>query len=46
MKAALNMIGPPVGNPEPPIRPLPDSIRPVLASMLRDLGYRVNDSAA
>lgn len=45
MKAALNMIGPPVGNPEPPIRPLTDSIRPVLAKMLRDLGYQVNDSA-
>ncbi|MFN7629457.1 MAG: hypothetical protein ACK5PZ_21745, partial [Pirellula sp.] len=46
MKAALNMIGPPVGNPEMPIRPLPESIRPVLAKMLRELGYRVNESAA
>jgi 4-hydroxy-tetrahydrodipicolinate synthase len=41
MKAALNMIGPPVGDPEPPIAPLPDSLRGTLAKLLRDLGYTV-----
>lgn len=44
MKAALNMIGPPVGDPSPPIIPLPASIRPTLANMLRDLGYQVRES--
>lgn len=44
MKAALNMIGPPVGDPSPPILPLPASIRPTLANMLRDLGYQVRES--
>ena len=43
MKAALNMIGPPVGDPQRPIQPLPDEYRPTLAAMLRDLGYTVND---
>jgi 4-hydroxy-tetrahydrodipicolinate synthase len=41
MKAALNMIGPEVGNPEPPIGPLPESLRPTLAKLLKDLGYTV-----
>lgn len=41
MKAALNMIGPPVGDPAPPILPLPASLRPTLAKLLRDLGYSV-----
>jgi 4-hydroxy-tetrahydrodipicolinate synthase len=41
MKAALNMIGPEVGNPEPPIAPLPESLRPTLAKLLKDLGYTV-----
>jgi 4-hydroxy-tetrahydrodipicolinate synthase len=41
MKAALNMIGPEVGNPEPPIAPLPESLCPTLAKLLKDLGYTV-----
>ncbi|MFN6400208.1 MAG: dihydrodipicolinate synthase family protein [Planctomycetota bacterium] len=41
MKAGLNMIGPPVGDPEPPIAPLPASLRETLAQLLRDLGYKV-----
>ena len=41
MKAALNMIGPPVGDPEPPVLPLPESYRAVLAGHLRNLGYTV-----
>ena len=45
MKAALNMIGPPVGNPDPPILPLSASLRPTLAALLRDLGYQVNEVA-
>ena len=44
MKAALNMIGPPVGDPAPPILPLPDSIRPTLIRLLQDLGYLVNEA--
>ncbi len=44
MKAALNMIGPPVGDPEPPVEPLPASIRPTLAGMLRELGYTVQEN--
>ena len=42
MKAALNMIGPPVGNPQPPIAPLPLSHRDTLATLLRNLGYTIN----
>ena len=42
MKAALNMIGPPVGDPEPPVLPLPESYRLVLAGHLRNLGYAVS----
>ncbi len=44
MKAALNMIGPPVGNPDPPIQPLSETLRPTLAKLLRDLGYTVRES--
>jgi len=43
MKAALNMIGPPVGDPSPPILPLPESFRGTLAKLLRDLGYQVRE---
>ena len=39
MKATLNMIGPPVGDPEAPIQPLPQEHRVVLAEILRKLGY-------
>jgi 4-hydroxy-tetrahydrodipicolinate synthase len=41
MKAALNMIGPPVGDPEPPILPLPPQDRAILVDLLVSLGYRV-----
>ncbi len=41
MKAALNMIGPPVGNPLPPVQPLDEATARVLAALLRDLGYAV-----
>jgi dihydrodipicolinate synthase/N-acetylneuraminate lyase len=41
MKAALNMIGPPVGDPQAPIRPLPVQHRDTLAKMLQNLGYQV-----
>jgi 4-hydroxy-tetrahydrodipicolinate synthase len=44
MKAALNMIGPPVGIPDPPIQPLPAALRPTLAKLLKDLGYTVRES--
>ena len=46
MKAGLNMIGPPVGDPDPPIKPLPAELRGPLAKMLRELGYTVNEDAA
>jgi len=41
MKAALNLIGPPVGDPEPPILPLPEPYLATLAAVLADLGYAV-----
>ena len=40
MKAALNLIGPPVGDPQPPVLPLPEVWRGPLIQMLKDLGYR------
>ena len=43
MKAALNMIGPPVGDPCPPVQPLPASYRRQLADSLRQLGYTVRE---
>jgi 4-hydroxy-tetrahydrodipicolinate synthase len=43
MKAALNMIGPAVGDPQPPILPLPAAHRKTLAEMLKNLGYQVNE---
>ena len=45
MKAALNMIGPPVGDPQPPIQPLPESHRKTLADMLINLGYEVRSES-
>lgn len=45
MKAALNLIGPPVGDPEPPVKPLPEDHRKTLAEMLRNLGYIVHERA-
>ncbi len=41
MKAGLNMIGPEVGDPAPPVLPLPKEFHETLASLLRDLGYEV-----
>lgn len=41
MKAGLNMIGPEVGDPAPPVLPLPEEFRDTLAALLRDLGYTV-----
>ena len=40
MKASLNMIGPFVGDPCPPVLPLPTSYRDTLAENLRALGYQ------
>ena len=41
MKAGLNMIGPEVGDPSPPVLPLPAEFHETLATLLRDLGYNV-----
>jgi 4-hydroxy-tetrahydrodipicolinate synthase len=41
MKAVLNMIGPPVGDPQPPILPLQENYRKEISKMLTDLDYRV-----
>jgi len=43
MKAAVNMIGPAVGDPLPPIQPLDAHTKRVLAALLRDLGYQVHE---
>lgn len=45
MKAALNMIGPPVGAPYPPVLPLQQPYREQLAAGLRSLGYHVQETA-
>ena len=42
VKAALNLIGPPVGDPQPPIQPLREAHRKTLADMLVNLGYDVH----
>jgi 4-hydroxy-tetrahydrodipicolinate synthase len=41
MKAALNMIGPPVGQPQPPVLPLQQEFREQVAVLLCELGYQV-----
>ena len=41
MKATLNMIGPPVGDPAPPVLPLGEPYRGQLARILTDLGYQL-----
>lgn len=46
MKAALNMIGPPVGDPCPPVLPLEPAYRADLARSLESLGYRVARGSA
>ncbi|MCY2938477.1 MAG: dihydrodipicolinate synthase family protein [Planctomycetota bacterium] len=41
MKASLNLIGPPVGDPCPPVLPLEERHRQQLIPILRDLGYTI-----
>ena len=41
MKASLNLIGPPVGDPCPPVLPLEERHRQQLSPILRDLGYTI-----
>ena len=41
MKAVLNMIGPPVGDPQPPILPLQENFRKQIAEMLTKLDYTI-----
>ena len=41
MKTTLNMIGPPVGDPAPPVQPLPEQYHAQLREMLTVLGYEV-----
>jgi 4-hydroxy-tetrahydrodipicolinate synthase len=43
MKAALNMIGPSVGDPLLPIQPLDGQTKKTLAGILRELGYQVQE---
>lgn len=40
MKATLNLIGPPVGDPQPPLEPLEPEFRGELIEILAQLGYR------
>jgi hypothetical protein len=42
VKAALNRIGPPVGDPQPRIQPLPEAHQKTPAEMLVNLGYEVH----
>ncbi|MCA9413732.1 MAG: dihydrodipicolinate synthase family protein, partial [Candidatus Omnitrophica bacterium] len=46
MKAALNLIGPPVGDPEPPVLPLEEGTRKELEAILKKLGYEVHQAGA
>jgi hypothetical protein len=45
MKAALNLIGPPVGDPCPPVLPLEEQYRRELIPMLTALGYTIHAQA-
>jgi len=45
MKTTLNMVGPPVGDPAPPVLPLPEQHHDTLREMLTVLGYEVSASA-
>lgn len=45
MKAALNLVGPPVGDPCPPVLPLEETHRRTLAGILADLGYATRGTA-
>jgi len=42
MKATLNLVGPPVGNPAPPVLPLPEPYHEPLREILVSLGYEVS----
>ena len=44
MKTTLNMIGPPIGEPELPVQPLEQSYRRELEDLLQALGYSVHSS--
>ena len=44
MKATLNLIGPPVGDPVPPVLPLEPQWQEQLVVMLRELGYKVRQN--
>ena len=42
MKTTLNMIGPPIGEPELPVQPLEQSYRRKLEDLLQELGYSIH----
>jgi 4-hydroxy-tetrahydrodipicolinate synthase len=46
MKATLNLIGPPVGDPQPPLAPLEHEHRDKLIRILAELGYTTHAAAA
>lgn len=46
MKAALNLIGPPVGDPQPPLAPLEAEHRAKLIGILTELGYAIQPASA
>lgn len=46
MKATLNMIGPPVGDPQPPLAPLEATHYGKLIEMLTELGYATHSVSA
>lgn len=46
MKAALNLIGPPVGDPQPPLAPLEAVYEERLIEILRELGYFTHSASA
>jgi dihydrodipicolinate synthase/N-acetylneuraminate lyase len=43
MKAAVNMMGPSVGEPHAPVQPLAPQTKQTLAALLRDLEYQVRE---
>ncbi len=45
MKTTLNLIGPPVGEPELPVQPLDGRYHAELISLLTALGYKINDKS-
>jgi hypothetical protein len=46
MKATLNLIGPPVGDPQPPLEPLEFEYLGQLVNILANLGYRTQADLA